>query len=190
MNLKQHFGDSYDIVKKSLISWLMPFGNWAVHPMFTGEKPTDAEVAEFACFLNAKPVSSEVLTTQTDRKKYFEQCRGVGNLFLDPDTGVRLLDQGRSEKHIFGEELVKLVRARPKALTLIFDQSYSRAEERDSAIKEKLKFFGERQLHGFAYNSHSTFLLLCYDSELLECACRDLLKASGLPEKRIVRKQR
>lgn len=31
----QYFGDSYDIVKKSLICWLSEFGPWVTHPMFT-----------------------------------------------------------------------------------------------------------------------------------------------------------
>jgi hypothetical protein len=31
----RYFGDSYDIVKKSMLAWLSPFGKWQTHPMFT-----------------------------------------------------------------------------------------------------------------------------------------------------------
>jgi hypothetical protein len=30
----RYFGDSYDIVKQSLIRWLADFGQWSAHPMF------------------------------------------------------------------------------------------------------------------------------------------------------------
>lgn len=49
MNLK-HFGDSYDIVKKSLLQWLSRFGPWAAHPMFT-HHVTSATAAAFSDFL-------------------------------------------------------------------------------------------------------------------------------------------
>ncbi len=184
----QFFGDSYDLVKKALISWLMPFGGWAVHPMFTEDVPP-ADAREFARFLNADLLSPKVLTAQTDREEYFKRCRDVGNLFLDPDTGVRL--EGKpSPRHILAENLVEIVRVRPKALTLVFDQSYTRAAEsaRSNEIKRKLTFFAKYKVHGFAYNSHATFLLLCHDSELLERAYSVLLEASGLLRKRIIRK--
>lgn len=156
--------------------------------MFTGEEPTKEEANEFADFLKAELVSSQVLKAGENREEYFRPCRDFGNLFLDPDTGVRL-DRKRSEKHIFGEELVKIVRARPKALTLIFDQSYSRADERASAIEEKLEFFAGQNVYGFAYDSHATFLLLCHDLKLLEHAHIVLLENSHLPRKRIIHKQ-
>ncbi len=41
MDLK-HFGDSYDIAKRSLLDWLSAFGPWGAHPMFT------QSVTEFA----------------------------------------------------------------------------------------------------------------------------------------------
>jgi hypothetical protein len=31
----QFFGDLYDIVKKSFMTWLLEFGPWVTHPMFT-----------------------------------------------------------------------------------------------------------------------------------------------------------
>ena len=46
MKLK-HLGDSYDIVKKSLLQWLSAFGPWAAHPMLRHPtSPAEAEVLE------------------------------------------------------------------------------------------------------------------------------------------------
>jgi len=42
----RYFGDSYDIVKQSLLRWLRPLGEWSVHPMFT-EPVSPGKVALF-----------------------------------------------------------------------------------------------------------------------------------------------
>ncbi len=86
----KYFGDSYDVVKKSLIAWLCEFGGWYAHPMFT-EPVTPDQSALFARFLDAKLVSAEELTPRTDRAAYFSSCLSAGNLFLDPDTGIHLV---------------------------------------------------------------------------------------------------
>ena len=183
----QFFGDSYDIVKKSLISWLGEFGSWSAHPMFT-EPTTPAQAALFARFLGTRLISTETLTQNTDRATYFMSCRGAGNLFLDPDTGVRLEPRRglKSINYVFGPELVALSQARPTALTLVFDQSFSRGSQ-TPRIQEKLAFFASHGVHGFAYSSHAPFLILSLESELAVRAHGRLLEVSGLPSSRLVK---
>jgi hypothetical protein len=180
------FGDSYDIVKKSMFGWLAEFGSWAAHPMFT-ELVTSDKTASFSRFLGVRLVSTEPLTPATDRVKYFSSCEALGNLFLDPDTGVRLSPcRGlKSVNYVFAPELVALSRARPKALTLVFDQSFSRGSQARH-IQEKLAFFESRGVHGFAYSSHAPFLLLSADLELAGRARERLIQVSGLPASRLV----
>jgi len=182
----QFFGDSYDIVKKSLISWLGEFGSWSAHPMFT-EPVEPEEAALFAHFLGAHLISTETLTPSTDRAAYFMPCWSAGNLFLDPDTGVRLKPRWglKSVNYIFGPELVALSQARPASLTLVFDQSFSRGNQLPH-IQEKLEFFASHGIHGFAYSSHAPFLILCSASELAVRAHGRLLEVSGLPASRLV----
>jgi hypothetical protein len=182
----QFFGDSYDIVKKSLIEWLAEFGSWSAHPMFT-ERVTPDEAASFSRFLGAPLLSDEALTPETRRAEYFALCRTAINLFLDPDTGVRLLPcQGlKSVNYVFGQELVEWSRARPRALTLVFDQSFSRGRQIED-IQKKLAFFESHRVHGFAYSSHAPFLLLSADLELARRARERLLQVSGLPARRLV----
>jgi hypothetical protein len=182
----KYFGDSYDIVKKSLIAWLGDFGGWYAHPMFT-EPVTLGEAALFARFLGADLVSAEELTPRTDRGAYFSSCRGVGNLFLDPDTGVRLEPRrdSKSVNYVFGPELIALSRARPESLLLAFDQSYSRGSQ-GPQIQEKLAFFASENVYGFAYCSHAPFLVLGSKVDLIACAHDHLLEVSGLPSSRLV----
>ncbi|HEY5883212.1 MAG TPA: hypothetical protein VIT88_00910 [Pyrinomonadaceae bacterium] len=186
MKLK-YFGDSYDLVKKSLIAWLSEFGSWVTHPMFTEEfKPEDA--GKFSRLLETPLLSVEVLTPQTNREEYFSSCQKAGHLFLDPDTGVRLerCRGKKSRKFVFGPELVEWCDHRPKALTLIFDQSYSREFKKEILLQNKLKYFADNNIFGVAYDSHATFLLLGADPDLVKAAREKLLEVSGLPPHRLV----
>lgn len=183
----QYFGDSYDIVKKSLIGWLKGFGPWVTHPMFT-EEVTEEQAFEFSRLIGTSLVSVEVLTPKTIREEYFSSCRNAGHLFLDPDTGVRLepCRGKKSENLVFGPELVEWCGHRPKALTLIFDQSYSRQFKKVILLQKKLEYFADNNIFGFAYDSHATFLLLGADPKLVKSAREQLLEVSGLPAHRLV----
>jgi len=183
----QYFGDSYDIVKKSLIEWLKPFGPWATHPMFT-ETVTQAQAQEFSRLIGTQLVTSRTLTSTIDRPQYFSAFSVEGSLFLDPDTGVSLrrFSGAKSVQFVFGEELVEWSRQRPEALTLIFDQSYSRSVQKGVAIQEKLLYFAKARISGIVYDSHATFLLLGANKELVARARESLLEISGLPETRLV----
>jgi hypothetical protein len=185
MKLK-YFGDSSDIVKKSLLLWLRPFGPWAAHPMFTHET-SDAEAHAFSCFLGVPLVSTAVLLPSSDRQRYFESCRHCHSLFLDPDTGVRLTpcETRRKAEFIFAEEVVGLVSARPRALTLVFDQSLAHGQEGDQ-VRAKLSHFAKHDVQGFAYVSHASFMILGRSTDLVREAHRRILTDSALPLHRFV----
>jgi hypothetical protein len=186
MRLK-YFGDSYDIVKHSLLRWLAPCGPWAAHPMFTESVSADAAAA-FSRLLGVRLISDQVLTPQTDRDAYFAAARGCrDHLFLDPNTGVRPEVTGGADapSYLFGRELVSIACARPDALTLVFDQCLPRGGERQR-LEEKLSGFASQGLHGVAYVSHACFLLVARDRGLLEEAFGVLRRESGLPSSRFI----
>jgi hypothetical protein len=185
MNLK-HFGDSYDIVKRSLLQWLAPFGPWAVHPMFT-QAVTAAEAAKFSRFLGVELVSTHILVQSSIRRAYLAACNDHRSIFLDPDTGVRLRSgkDKRSSEYIFGDELIDLAAAREEGLVLTFDQALARGREREG-IQKKLDHFLARGMDGFAYISHASFLLLGRSAVVVRQAREELLATSGLPNSRIV----
>jgi hypothetical protein len=182
-------GDSYDIVKKSFISWLSEFGKWAVHPMFTQD--VDSDTAEkFARFLDATLVSTELLRTSTDRAAYFETCLSAGNLLLDPDTGLSLAGRTgeKSPKYIFGDELIRIVCARPHRLTLVFDQSFARAgrNQIEDTVRKKLAALAAASAYGFAYLSSAPMLCLAADPSMLIRALEVLKENSSLPPSRLI----
>jgi hypothetical protein len=107
MNPK-YLGDSYDIVKQSLLRCLGAVGTWSTHPMFT--EPVSREEADtFSRLLGTRLLSHDVLTQTTDRDVYLAPARNsTDHVFLDPDTGIRPKPTGgiKAPRYLFGAELV------------------------------------------------------------------------------------
>jgi hypothetical protein len=184
----EYFGDSYDIVKQSLLRWLRSFGEWAVYPMFT-EDVSDQDKEAFGEFLVGKIISKEKLTTYSNREEYFiiaANCKY--NLFLDPDIGVKYNNKSPNmPAYIMFNELVNMVKKRPNLLTLVFDQSLARGKEREQ-LQRKLDSLLADGIYGVAYVSHACFMLISCNKKLIETATKLLLKKSLLPVNRFILK--
>ena len=187
---RDKFGDSYDIVKQSILRWLLPCGTWSVHPMFTDKDPT-SYAKEYCRFLGVCPV-----TTETFRKYRRDRWVAAGNhcqdnLFLDPDTGLRL-DKPKKDlnKCLLVDELVTVANVRPKKLTLVFDQSIDRRVKafgtNQVQTRKKLERLKRLGVHGLAYRSHANFILVSCDQDVLKYAKSTLVNASQLPPERFV----
>jgi hypothetical protein len=180
-------GDSYDIVKQSLLRWLGPFGTWATHPMFT-ESVSRAQAETFSRLLGTRLLSHDILTQTTDRDVYLTPARDSSDhVFLDPDTGIRPKPTGgmKAPRYLFGAELVLIANARPEKLTLVFDQALGRGDER-SQLQAKLDDFARQGVLGIAYVSHACFVLVGRNQILIESAFEMLKKESRLPEGRFL----
>jgi hypothetical protein len=185
MHMK-YFGDSFDVVKMSMIHWLMPFGEWAVHPMLTDDASME-EVAAFEQFVGAKVISTEVLNRATNRNSYFSCVSQCGNLLLDPDTGLRLeiINGIRAPEFLFASELVNIISDRRSSLTVVFDKSIPRGSEHE-AVKLKLAHLQSHGVHGFAYVSHACFIVASHDKELIKRALNRVSSLSHLPASRFL----
>lgn len=186
--MKRDFlGDSYDIVKQSLLRWLAAVGPWATHPMFTDSVPTE-QVEAYSLLLGTEVLSREILGPGTDREMYLAPARACQHhLFLDPDTGIRLqpIDGEKAPAYLFGPELVSIASARPEKLTLVFDQSLKRGAERQE-LERKLSYFAAHGIRSAAYVSHACFVLLGTDRLLLETALENLKRESRLSDTRFL----
>jgi hypothetical protein len=185
MDLK-HFGDAYDLVKRSLLLWLESFGPWVAHPMFT-HAVTDDEASAFSRLLGIPLASTEVLASGTDRNAYMAAAKKGRSVFLDPDTGVRLhrRERHRSVEFVFADELVAIAAKRPNGLVLVFDQSVARGSEREQ-VQAKLEHLARLGVTGFSYISQACFLVLGTSSALVDEARSRVLTASNLPETRLL----
>ena len=181
-------GDSFDIVKQSLLRWLAACAPWSAHPMFT-EPVTTEDVRAYSRLVGAKVISQEVLADRTDRVAYFAPARRcTTHLFLDPDTGLRMRKTSgqAASSYLFGEELLQIAETRPQLLTLVFDQSIARGRERQQ-LESKLSALAAHALYGIAYVSHACFFLVGKKGALIKRAFETLKKESGLPESRFLK---
>lgn len=179
----QFFGDSYDIVKHLLLKWLRHYGEWSLHPMFT-HKVSAREVADYEALLGARVISQEVLLGTTDRAKYLAVAERSGNLFLDPDTGLKLKRcRSRSGEYLFADELVTLATNRPTALTMVFDHSLPRGREEPS-LKAKMEHLSNKGVSCFAYVSHASFIIASIDRDLVRNVQQYVIAESHLPSER------
>lgn len=180
-------GDSYDIVKQSLLRCLGSMGSWATHPMFSEPVPSQ-QADDLALFIGTRLLSIDSLTNDTDRVAYLApaiEC--YEHVFLDPDTGI-LLKPTRGKKaplYIFGPELIEIVKARSDKLVLVFDQSLARGSERQQ-LTNKLKTFSTQGVYSVAYVSHACFVLLGRDKFLVDSAFNVLQSESRLPYSRFL----
>ena len=183
------FGDSYDIVKRSLIRWLSGLDEWAAHPMLTGGPENPSFLEEYSAFLGVRLPPAELLQVRFDSSRimeWAEQCQDE-HLFLDPDTGIMLPDGTATASHLKAADLVAIAKKRPGKLTLVFDQSIDRARDVREQVEEKLRFLLKADVHGITYESHVCFLLACTDQQVLVKAERKLTEKSRIPRHRLVR---
>jgi len=183
----KYFGDSYDIVKRSLLRWLGAYGAWVAHPMFTEHVSSD-QAAAFSLLLGVPLLSLDIIKAETDRESYFARARRCpDHLFLDPDTGLRLTANRakNAPSYLFGSEIISIVRERPTLLTLVFDQSLPRGREPEQ-LAGKLAFLYNQGIASIAYVSHACFILMGTNKELVKKALELIQCESGLPTSRFV----
>lgn len=183
----EKFGDSYDIVKQSLLRWLAPCGTWVAHPMFT-EKVDPADAEAFSQFLGVPLLSTQVLHGSTDRTAYFSTAiSSKRHLFLDPNTGLRVASASasRAPDFVYGTELVTIARSWPDRLTLVFDQSIDRRYAPREQIEAKLAWLAEQVVYAATYESHASFVLASASQKVLDKALALLIKRSQLPTSRL-----
>ena len=199
------FGDSYDFLKKTLIQTLAE--DWMTHPMYFDAQPEIGFPLAHAEYLGARLAAGN----RIDRDKVEHvgmHC--PGHLILDPDTGVwtgQRRPNGGWNKHLRLQEVARIASAqgRDDLLTLVFDQSYTRAtqERRSELALDKLTALQDhhgqcqhqppcppdRPLHGAAYVTHAVFIWVSLNGDLVTQATGRMLRRTQLPRCRVVPRQ-
>lgn len=182
----EYFGDSYDIVKRALLQWLRPLGEWYVQPLFTDEVSAEQANA-FSSFLGGGLIRPFQARTRKEYEAALEACKGAGNVFLDPDTGVALPRPlkrvGRT--HLSVSAFQALCSSNPSKVIASFDQALLRGAA-EKSLRRKIDWLSERQISAVAFRSHASFLFCSNSAARVGDVIRLLLEA-GLPERRLVK---
>ena len=185
------FGDTYDMAKICMLKWLAPQGSWGIHPMYfpePDEQRNEAFPCNYADFLEITCVGGDIQTP--DRLTEAVQ-NWQGALFLDPDTGL-WRDRETDETHVGMRDLIAIAQApnRKNRLTLVYDQSINYNELRYGSpreqIRAKLDTLQAADIHAAAYVSHTAFIWLSDNPDVVTQATQNVLEASRLPICRFV----
>jgi hypothetical protein len=163
----EHFGDSFDFVKRFFINELRVLGyEVTIDPMLTGN--WNGSELDFFRLIGAEP---QKLATSDNSK---------AALFLDPDIGVKVKG---GKQHVSYTRLA--TEASTYDLVFTFDQSFSRAEAIALIMQSKLDELGQLGLHAMYYDSHAKFLFVSKQTDLL-ADLRAHLVDLGLPATRLL----
>lgn len=178
------FGDTYDIAKLRILTWLVPGEKWLIHPMYfpPGKEDRDETFpCRYADFLGLCLVSGNIVQR---RHLVNAVVDDPGNLFLDPDTGLRLGDN-KLREYVSVSELIEIASARKRDLVLVYNQRINfdvrKAGTRRHQVKEKLDHLHDANVHAVAYVSHVAFIWASIDPNVVKDATRRIQKESRLP---------
>ena len=159
----EFFGDSYDIVKRFLISRIIDAGySIVVNPMNNG---ADDYLNQYYSFIGADA-----------------SLNNKNAIFFDPDTGIKAED---TPTHISYDTIFEnCIRYK---VVMIFDQGFTRnRNHKQAAIDNKNNLFRASGIHSMYYMSlsHACFCFCCRHKEDLDKVMNSIL-ASGFPPSKL-----
>ena len=183
---RSHLGDTNDLAKRPFMEMLAPIDRWVVVPMLEGPWEPE-EIVAYRNIVGAQLSTEDVLTAAT-RGEVLSTTGHDGHAYFDPTTGVRrpVETQQNSSKHIRIDELARETSRRPKALTVVYDQSAVRGESAQDALLDKLEQLMSFDVNGLGYLAQAPHLILSCDEVAIQSARQRLLGA-GIPDPRIIR---
>ena len=137
----KHLGDALDHFKGSVFAFLQQdkvLRNFLVDPMATDD--ASPWQASYARLLRVKPdqlVRHEHALRQ-DRKRYFSEIPRDGDIFLDPDTGIRTNGNHDLDCYLQPTELLDLIDAAADRLVVIYQHSRMSVRQRVQGVWEAL----------------------------------------------------
>jgi hypothetical protein len=162
--------------------------------MFT-DPPTPEEEHSYSTFLGVEHLDEELRDApEGERTAWLDlikQKAGENNVFLDPDTGIRLkkgMPSGkRAAAFVSVSEIFEILRHNRESLLLCFDQSLDRRNSGQSRT-EKINYLRQYNVHACYFVSHTSFLLASFDRLLLD-SWVSMASNRGLPANRFEHSQ-
>ncbi len=143
-----YLGDAHDHWKGSVFTYLHEanvFRDFVVDPMITDASPWSASNVKLYAHLlridDGQLVQHDrtFLEYRKDRRRYFRDIPRTGDLFLDPDTGIKT-GGPTHENYLLPRELFELMDTEHDRLIIVYQHSArgSRMRDRVERVLEKL----------------------------------------------------
>lgn len=192
-----HLGDTHDIAKLRVLNWLAPEETWFAHPMYflkANEIRDAAFPDQYADFLGVNLVNENI---ECRHQLVDAVTQRPGNLFLDPDTGLRLTNtmprrsvDNTPRKHLNVKELIAVAESpkRKRNLVLVYDHAISRDYTTKGTpveqVTDKLCRIRDGNVHAvayIAYHQRISFIWASKECDIVSEATRRIVEASRLP---------
>ena len=164
MNL-QFLGDALDHWKGSVFETLQQesaLRDFLVDPMASDApvwKPADSQLFARLLRIEQRQLVSHSHDLCRDRAQYFAEIPSMGDLFLDPDTGIKTGHVTRIEQYLLPTELFEAMDRGQERVVVVYQhvrakRTRERVEEVLAALNEK-----DRQFYCTSYESGTVALL-------------------------------
>ncbi len=194
------FGEARDMAKRRVMEWLVcPNVRWAAHPMWYGDREAEPQIADFLdCYPTALGVDIVDGGDSANPDELLDaviECRN--HLFLDPDIGLGPRTGENHLTHVSYEQFIQVVLApaRHDKLTLVYDQGYSRGQNKAAficAVRRKVNLLHQMNngVHAAGYLVEPS-LKLCFiwasaSSDAVTRATRRMRNGSRFPSWRFL----
>jgi hypothetical protein len=167
MNLT-HLGDAFDFWKGGVIGALAGLGHLQdVHvlPMITDwpirERWQDGHFALYAALLGVareRVLRQDVEFTTETRADYFRIDPHLGDVFVDPDTGIEPTTRGGTE-HMRRQEIAMLLPAEASRIVLVYQHAYRKDDYAAATLKQIAADDCLRGCHAFAYKGGNVSMI-------------------------------
>jgi len=123
---RDFLGDAHDWMKGAIFRRLLEakvIKNFAADPMSTDEEPwSPVEYELYAALLQVGPeqIIRHSCSLRGKRQAYFRELRHQGDLFLDPDIGIRTGSSGSLYKYVRPSEVVELATQGSERLVIVY----------------------------------------------------------------------
>jgi hypothetical protein len=179
---RQYMGDALDYWKGSVFEYLQReqvLRNFLVDPMATDASEWNRDGSNlFARLLRIEETRLVHHTRDLckDRKQYLSEIPAVGDLFLDPDTGIKTGYVRQLEKYLLPSEIFEVMETEENRMIAVYQhvrakKTRSRLEEVVTTLKEQ-----KRPFSCSSYESGTVALLFLSQTGDRAEAVRDCFK--------------
>jgi hypothetical protein len=163
-----YLGDCPDFYKRWFLAEFFPGERLDAVPMLTEPWPSPADRELYSALVGVQVIQDAIVPNAAERSAYFHVIVQSGHeakdLFLDPDTGLRLGPRPRRrrfDEYLFGHELLEFILPiGSNRVAVVYDHSIARGSEPEEYAELKMQPLHDMGLSAFAYCAQVAMLVV------------------------------
>jgi hypothetical protein len=189
-----YLGDCLDFYKRWFLAEFFPRERLDAVPMLTEPWPSPVDKALYSALVGVQVIQDAIVPNAAERSAYFQVLGQSGHeakdVFLDPDTGLRLGPRPRRrrfDEYHFGHELPEFILPiGSKRVAVIYDQSIARGSEAEEYADLKMQVLRGMGLSAFAYCAQVAMVVVSRDTGRINTLHQHAQGLAHLPQDRVL----